>query len=91
MNLITDKDKADSGKINVGETIVYGYFNQEGIKLDNDKRVIEVVKDIAEFIPLADGSKVMASQFLQMFGFPISQHFTFVSSLSGGEKEDFIC
>jgi len=86
LNLITDKDKADSGKINVGETIVYGYFNQEGIKLDNDKRVIEVVKDIAEFIPLADGSKVMASQFLQMFGFPISQHFTFVSSLSGGEK-----
>ncbi len=86
LNLITNKDKADSGKINVGETIIYGYFNQEGIKLDQDKRVIEVVKDIAEFIPLADGSKVMASQFLQMFGFPISQHFTFVSSLSGGEK-----
>ncbi|MEI7801353.1 MAG: ABC-F family ATP-binding cassette domain-containing protein [Bacteroidota bacterium] len=86
LNLITENDKADSGKINVGETIVYGYFNQDGIKLDQDKRVIEVVKDIAEFIPLADGSKVMASQFLQMFGFPLNQHFTFVSSLSGGEK-----
>ncbi len=86
LNLITEKDKADSGKINVGETIIYGYFNQEGIKLAEDMRVIEVVKNIAEFIPLADGSKVMASQFLQMFGFPINQHFTFVSSLSGGEK-----
>ncbi len=86
LNIITEKDKADSGKVNVGETIIYGYFNQEGMNLKEDLRVIEVVKNIAEFIPMADGSKVMASQFLQMFGFPLNQHFTYVSSLSGGEK-----
>lgn len=86
LNLITGKESADSGKINVGETIVFGYYGQQGIQLKEDKRVIEVVKDIAEFIPTADGGKMMASEFLKLFRFPPEQQFTYVSKLSGGER-----
>jgi ATP-binding cassette subfamily F protein uup len=87
LNLITGKEEPDSGKINVGETIVFGYYSQSGIDLKDDKRVIEVVKDnIAEVIALADGSKVSASQFLTLFQFPPEMQYTFVSKLSGGEK-----
>lgn len=86
LNLITGQEPADSGKINVGETIVFGYFSQQGIQLKKDKRVIEVVKDIAEFIPMANGGKMMASEFLKLFRFPPEQQFTYVSKLSGGEK-----
>jgi len=68
LNLITGKEDPDSGKINVGETIVFGYYSQAGLTLKEDKRVIEVVKDnIAEVISLGDGSKVSASQFLTLF------------------------
>lgn len=87
LNLITGKETPDSGKINVGETIVFGYYSQSGIDLKEDKRVIEVVKDnIAEVIALADGSKVSASQFLTLFQFPPEMQYTYVSKLSGGEK-----
>ncbi|HRG59088.1 MAG TPA: ABC-F family ATP-binding cassette domain-containing protein [Bacteroidia bacterium] len=87
LNLITGKEEPDSGKINVGETIVFGYYSQSGIDLKGDKRVIEVVKDnIAEVISLADGSKVSASQFLTLFQFPPEMQYTYVSKLSGGEK-----
>jgi ATP-binding cassette subfamily F protein uup len=87
LNLITGKEEPDSGKINVGETIVFGYYSQAGLNLKEDKRVIEVVKDnIAEVISLGDGSKVSASQFLTLFQFPPEMQYTFVSKLSGGEK-----
>ncbi|MCX6351234.1 MAG: ABC-F family ATP-binding cassette domain-containing protein [Bacteroidetes bacterium] len=86
LNLITGKDEPDTGKINVGDTTVFGYFTQEGIKLAEDKRVIEVVKDIAEVIPLSSGEKVSASQFLKFFGFNDVMQYTPVSKLSGGEK-----
>ncbi len=86
LNIITGKEKADSGKINVGDTIVYGYYSQAGIKLKEDKRVIEVLKDIAEVITLADGSKLTASQFLQYFMFPPEMQYNMVSKLSGGER-----
>ncbi len=87
LNLITGKEDPDSGKINVGETIVFGYYSQAGLTLKEDKRVIEVVKDnIAEVISLGDGSKVSASQFLTLFQFPPEMQYTYVSKLSGGEK-----
>lgn len=87
LNLITGKEQPDSGKINVGETIVFGYYSQEGITLKEDKRVIEVVKDnIADVITLGDGSKLSASQFLTLFQFPPETQYTYVSKLSGGEK-----
>lgn len=86
LNIITGLEEADSGKINVGETIVYGYYNQSGLELKSDKRVIDVLKDIAEVIQLADGSKLTASQFLLHFMFPPEMQYTFVSKLSGGER-----
>jgi len=86
LNIITGKEQADSGKVNVGDTIVYGYYSQEGIKLSEDKRVIEVLKDIAEVITLSDGSKLTASAFLQHFLFPPEMQYTYVSKLSGGER-----
>lgn len=87
LNMILGLEKADSGKINHGETVVFGYFSQAGIKLKEDQRVIEYVKNIAEFFPLADGTKVMAGQFLQRFLFTPEQQFSFISKLSGGEKK----
>ena len=76
----------DSGKINHGETIVFGNFSQEGLQYKEDKRAIEFVKDFAEYFPLADGSKISASQFMEKFGFTPQQQFTPLSKLSGGEK-----
>ena len=86
LNIITGLETADSGKINTGETIVYGYYNQSGLEVKGDKRVIEVLKDIAEVIQLADGSKLTASQFLLHFMFPPEMQYTYVSKLSGGER-----
>jgi ABC transport system ATP-binding/permease protein len=86
LNLIMELEKPSAGKITTGETIVYGYYSQEGMLMKEDKRVIEVVKDIAEFIPLADGSKLSASQLLTRFQFEPETQYTYVSKLSGGEK-----
>ena len=86
LNVITGKEEPDGGKINVGDTTVFGYYTQEGLKIDDDKRVIEVVKDIAEVIPLGTGEKLSASQFLQYFGFEPEVQFTPVGKLSGGER-----
>jgi ATP-binding cassette subfamily F protein uup len=86
LNMITGIENADSGKINVGDTVIFGYYSQQGIEMKEDKRVIEVVKDIADVIPMADGTKVTASQFLNVFQFPPSMQQTFVSKLSGGER-----
>jgi ATP-binding cassette subfamily F protein uup len=78
--------ETDSGKIQVGETVIFGYYSQEGMNLAEDKRVIEIVKDVAEVIPLANGTNLSASQFLQLFLFPPEMQYTYVSKLSGGEK-----
>ena len=86
LNIITQSLKPDSGKINVGETIVYGYFTQKGIQLKQDKRVIEVLKDIADVIVMSDNKKITASQLLEHFMFPPNMQYTYVSKLSGGEK-----
>lgn len=87
LNLITGLEQPDSGKINLGETIITGYFSQKGLKLNEEKRVIEVVKEIADVIPLGDGSKLSAAEFLRLFRFPSEMHYTYVSRLSGGEKK----
>ena len=86
LNMLMGLEQADSGKINVGETVVFGYYSQQGMILNEDKRVIEVVKEIADVIPMGDGSKITASKFLQLFQFPPDSQYTFVSKLSGGEK-----
>ena len=86
LNMIMGLEQPDSGQIQTGETMIFGYYSQEGLKLTEDKRVIEVVKDIAEFIPLADGSKLSASGLLTKFLFPPDVQYGYVSKLSGGEK-----
>ncbi len=86
LNMVMGLEMPDSGTISTGETIVFGYYSQDGLKLNEDKRVIDVVKDIAEFIPLADGSKLSASGLLTKFLFPPDVQYGFVSKLSGGER-----
>jgi ATP-binding cassette subfamily F protein uup len=85
LNILTEKEIVDSGKVNVGKTIVYGYFSQGGIEVKEEKRVIEVLKDIADVIILANGSKISASQMLEHFMFTPEMQYTYVSKLSGGE------
>jgi ATP-binding cassette subfamily F protein uup len=79
-------ENPDSGKINHGDTVVFGNFSQDGLVYKEDKRAIEYVKTMAEFFPLNDGSKISASQFMEKFGFSAEQQFTPLSKLSGGEK-----
>ncbi len=86
LKMITGKLELDAGKIVVGETIEFGNYNQEGIALKEDKRVIEVIKDIAEVIDVDRSTRVTASQMLQRFDFPPEMQYNFVSKLSGGEK-----
>jgi len=86
LNMIMGVEKADKGKIVSGETLVFGYFSQQGMPVDDNKRVIDVVKDIAEYLPLADGTKLSASQFLLRFGFSNDTQYNVVSRLSGGER-----
>ncbi len=86
LNIVQGIEEADSGKVNVGDTVVFGYYSQAGLKVKEDMRVIEFVKNIAENFPLADGSTLSASQFLGLFLFPPEQQYTYLSKLSGGEK-----
>ena len=85
-NMIQGIEKADSGKINIGDTVVFGNYSQKGLEVKEDLRVIEYVKAIAENFPLANGASLSASQFLSLFLFPPEQQYTYVSKLSGGEK-----
>ncbi|MCC7301753.1 MAG: ABC-F family ATP-binding cassette domain-containing protein [Bacteroidia bacterium] len=87
LNLITGSETPDTGTVSVGETITFGYYSQKGMVLKEEKRVIEVVKDVADHIPMADGSSLTASQLLQHFLFSPEMQYTFVSKLSGGEKK----
>jgi ABC transport system ATP-binding/permease protein len=87
LNMIMGLELPDSGKINRGETIVFGYYSQDGANsLKNNKRVIEILKDIADVITIENGSVVSASQLLNLFLFPPSMQNQFVEKLSGGEK-----
>jgi ABC transport system ATP-binding/permease protein len=86
LNLLTGMLKPDKGRVITGETIRFGYFKQEGLQFDDSKKVIDVVKEIAEDIILSDGKRVSASQFLDFFLFPPKMQQNFLSKLSGGEK-----
>jgi ATP-binding cassette subfamily F protein uup len=85
--LITENLQPDSGKIVTGETIVYGYYHQAGLVLKEDKRVVDVIKDIAEYLPIAGGKKLTATQLLERFLFPTNTHYLYASQLSGGERK----
>ena len=86
LNIISGSEKADSGKISIGDTINFGYFTQSSFSVDEDRRVITVLKDIAEYIVMSDKRKVSASQLLEHFMFTPEMQFTQVKRLSGGEK-----
>lgn len=86
LNLIQEREPLDAGKVVVGETVVFGYYNQALIQVDDSKKVIDVIRDIAEFIPLEKGKQLSAAQFLEKFLFPRNMHYNYVYKLSGGEK-----
>jgi len=86
LNLLTQEIRPDAGKIVVGDTIEFGYYTQDGLNLDNDKRVLDVIRDIAEYIPLDKGKKITAESLLERFLFSRAQQQVYISQLSGGEK-----
>jgi ATP-binding cassette subfamily F protein uup len=86
LNIIQGKEAVDSGRVSLGDTIVFGYYSQGGMVINNDKRIIEIIKDIAEHIPLANGSSLSASQLLTRFNFSPAVQFSYAHTLSGGEK-----
>ena len=86
INILQGIEQPDSGKINIGETVIFGNYSQQGLHIKEDMRVIEYVKNIAESFPLASGGSLSAAQFLELFLFPAEQQYTYISKLSGGEK-----
>lgn len=86
INMIQQIEQPDSGKINIGDTVIFGNYSQQGLVVKEDMRVIEFVKDIAEHFPLAGGGSLSAAQFLQLFLFDPDKQYTYISKLSGGEK-----
>jgi len=86
INILQGLEEADSGKINIGDTVVFGNYSQQGLVIKEDMRVIEFVKTMAESFPLAKGGSLSAAQFLELFLFSPDQQYTYISKLSGGEK-----
>lgn len=86
LNIIQGKESVDTGKVQLGDTIVFGYYSQAGMLINNDKRIIEIVRDIAEHIPLSNGTSLSASHLLTRFNFPPNVQFSYAHTLSGGEK-----
>ena len=87
LNILLGIEKPDSGKINTGDTVIFGNYSQQGLQIKEDLRVIEYVKSIAESFPLAKGGSLSAAQFLELFLFPPDKQYTYLSMLSGGEKK----
>lgn len=86
LNIIMQTVKPDSGTVEFGETVVPGYYRQTGIEYNENQRVIDIIKEIAEVIIWGDGRKLSASQFLEYFLFPTKMHYSLISKLSGGER-----
>lgn len=86
LNIIQGKESVDSGRVSLGDTIEFGHYSQAGMVIPNDKRIIEIIKDIAEHIPMANGSSLSASQLLTRFNFSPAVQFSYAHTLSGGEK-----
>lgn len=87
LNLLTQREKPDQGSIEIGETVVIGYYEQGGMDFNEEDRVIDVVKNVADYISLSNGDTVTASQLLTNFLFPPKKQHGFVHKLSGGEKK----
>ena len=86
VDMLTGRKQPDEGQVEPGSTTVFGYYTQQEISFDNDQRVIDVVKNIAEMVEMGPGQFISASQFLQHFQFPPDMHYHKVRNLSGGEK-----
>lgn len=86
LEIITEKLKPDVGRVVKGDTIKLGYYSQSGLAFDESQRVIEVVREIAEYVKMADGTELSISNFLTLFLFPPAMQYSMVSKLSGGEK-----
>ena len=86
LKMMMGETPVDSGKVVIGDTVVFGHFSQELKEVDPDYKVIDVVKEVAEFIPLEKGKQLSAAQLLERFLFPRSMHYNFVRKLSGGER-----
>lgn len=87
IKLLLGEVPVDSGCWDVGSTVKFGYYAQTGLKFDEGKKVIDIVRNIAEVVDLGNGQRMTASQFLQMFLFSPNQQYDFVSKLSGGERQ----
>jgi ATP-binding cassette subfamily F protein uup len=86
LKMLLGEVNPDSGSFDIGQTVVFGYYSQDGLKFDDRMKVIDVVRDIAEEISLGNGRKLSASQFLQLFLFPPEVQHNYVAKLSGGER-----
>jgi ATP-binding cassette subfamily F protein uup len=86
LKMLTDNIAPDAGKIVVGETVKFGFYTQDLLEAEMDVKVIDVIRDIAEYIPLEKGKQLSAAQLLERFLFPRHMHYQFVYKLSGGEK-----
>lgn len=92
INLLLGKIQPDKGRFDIGETVKFGYFSQEGLKFDEQQKVIDVITDIADYINIGGGKHLTASQFLQYFLFTPEQQHNYVYKLSGGEKRKlYLC
>lgn len=87
LNILAGRDEPDSGKVVVGDTIKFGYYTQKGIDVKPGQKVIEVIKEFGDFIPLAKGRQISASQLLERFLFDRKKQYDFVDKLSGGERK----
>lgn len=92
LKLLLGIEPVDTGKFDIGETVKFGYFSQEGLQFDESQKVIDVIRDIADYIDLGQGRHLTASQFLQHFLFSPEQQYNYVYKLSGGEKRKlYLC
>lgn len=92
IKMLLGEVQPDGGRFDIGETVRFGYFSQEGLKFDEQKKVIDVVTNIAEYIDLGSGRHLSASQFLQHFMFSPEEQYNYVYKLSGGEKRKlYLC
>jgi len=87
IQLITHEIEPDNGKVVIGETVVFGHYSQSGMPLKQGQRVIEAIREVADFIPLTKGKTITAAQMLERFMFPKNMHFNYVERLSGGERK----
>jgi len=87
LRILENEESADSGEIEIGETLKIGHFRQAGIQYKEDQRAIDFVKEIADYFPLSNGKQISATQFMEQFLFSPEQQYTHIAKLSGGEKK----